>query len=232
MKTPLFSKTGSKSQATIELPKSIFEAPIKNHELLAQASRAYLADSRQAGAKTLKRGEVRGGGKKPWRQKGTGRARAGSTRSPLWRGGGVTFGPTGQENHAVQLTKKAKRTAVRQALSLKAKAGVLLTIEDLVLKTPKTKEAADLLKKLGLSRRILLVVDAKTDPLIRSTRNLANVQVLSAKYLNVVDILSADHILVTKPALGQISVWLGDKTAPKPETVSTKPPAKKIGKAS
>src|SRR5215510_6528191 len=100
------------------LNKDIFELTVENHELLKLAYDAYLANSRSAHAKTLKRGEVRGGGKKPWRQKGTGRARFGSSRNPIWRGGGIVFGPTGEENFTKKMTLKAKRTALRQALTM------------------------------------------------------------------------------------------------------------------
>ncbi|MCL2451648.1 50S ribosomal protein L4 [Candidatus Saccharibacteria bacterium] len=193
---------------TPKLDKSVFNVEVKNHELLKLAYESYLAEGRQVGAKTLKRGEVRGGGKKPWRQKGTGRARFGSSRNPIWRGGGVAFGPTGSENYAKKITKSAKKVALRQALTL-ANQAKKITVDEIKL-TGKTKDAAKALKdkKLDNKRRILYVVDAKTDAIMRSTNNLPNVEVLSAKYLTVYHILNADTIIVTPPAVEIVNEWL------------------------
>ncbi len=143
---PAFSKTGAKREATVKLDAAIFGAEA-NHQLVAQAYNHYLANGRQSSAVTLKRGEVRGGGRKPWRQKGTGRARFGSSRVPQWRGGGITFGPTGQENYTRTLPVKAKRAAIRQALSLQA--GNIWVIEALNFPDGKVKPAAELLAKLA-----------------------------------------------------------------------------------
>jgi large subunit ribosomal protein L4 len=121
------------------LPVDIFDVEVKNHELLKLAYNSYLANSRTASATTLQRGEVRGGGKKPWKQKGTGRARFGSSRNPIWRGGGVVFGPRGNENYTIIISKTSKRVAIRQALSLANQSSKVAVLEPSF--TGKTKEA-------------------------------------------------------------------------------------------
>ena len=128
------------------LDKDIFGLSVENHELVKLAYDSYLANSRSSHAKTLKRGEVRGGGKKPWKQKGTGRARFGSTRNPIWRHGGVAFGRTGEENFTKKLSKQAKRQAVMQALSLKNADKAVVVLEKEVKLTGKTKDAVKVLK--------------------------------------------------------------------------------------
>ncbi len=193
--------------ADLKLNKDIFEVEVKNHALLKKAYDAYLANSRMAHAKTLTRGLVRGGGKKPWRQKGTGRARFGSIRNPIWRGGGIVFGPTGNENYSIRLSKQEKRVALTQALSLKNQAGLIKSLE---FKTSgKTKDMADFLAKNKLEGRVLLVAGEKTPELIRSTNNLDNVKLVSAMYLNVFDMLNADAIVIDKAGLDKINNWLG-----------------------
>ena len=219
VKAEVFTKTGAKSTQTTALPGEIFDIEVKNHQLLHEALRAYQANRRQVSAKTKSRGEVRGGGKKPWRQKGTGRARAGSLRSPIWRGGGVIFGPTGNENYRVILPTKAKRLAIKQALSLKAADGAVKLVEELPVAEGKTKELAQFIDKLKIDRYILLVVDKKTAPLSRAANNLANLKLASAQYLNVFDVLRSDHILMTKPALRVVQDWLA---AAKTNEISTK----------
>lgn len=206
-----YSGTGTKAAAAVTLPKEVFGEEVKNHRLLQEAYRAYLAAGRAQSAKTLMRGEVRGGGKKPWRQKGTGRARVGSIRSPIWRGGGITFGPTGNENHTIKLSLKAKRKAIRQALTLKATDNQIKIIEDFKIKDGRTKVAASLLSKIGTSRRTLLVVETKNPEITRATNNLTGVELVSAKYLNVFKVLNADQIIITKPALVVVKEWLGSK---------------------
>ncbi len=193
--------------ADAKLNKDIFDVEVKNHQLLKKAYEAYLANSRSAKPKTLTRGLVRGGGKKPWRQKGTGRARFGSTRNPIWRTGGIVFGPTGNENHTIRLSKQEKRVALTQALTLKNQAGLIKTVE--FKTTGKTKEIADFLAKQKAEGRVLMVTGEKTNELIRATNNLQDVKLVSAIYLNVFDILNADMILVDKLALEKIDEWLG-----------------------
>lgn len=193
--------------AETKLNKDIFEVTVKNHALLKKAYDAYLANSRSSHAKTLTRGLVRGGGKKPWRQKGTGRARFGSIRNPIWRGGGIVFGPTGNENHTIRLSKQEKRVALTQALTLKHQAGLIKVLE--YKTTGKTKEMADFLAKNKLEGRVLLVAGEKTPELIRATRNLAEAKLVSAMYLNVFDILNADAIVIDQAGLDKINNWLG-----------------------
>ena len=188
------------------LPKEVFNVEVKNHELLKLAYDSFLANSRQASATTLQRGEVRGGGKKPWKQKGTGRARFGSTRNPIWRGGGVVFGPRGNENYAKKLTKTSKRVAVRQALSLANEAKNIL-VKD-IKTTGKTSEVVKFLADNKLDRKVLIVVDEKTPEIIRATNNIQQVLLVGATYLNVYHILNADHIVITPKAIPVITDWL------------------------
>ena len=195
------------------LDKDIFGLNVENYELVKLAYDAYLANSRSSHAKTLKRGEVRGGGKKPWKQKGTGRARFGSTRNPIWRHGGVAFGRTGEENFTKKLSKQAKRQAVAQALSIKNKDKVVIALETPVKLTGKTKDAVKMLKDLKLEgKNTLFVVAEKTPEVLRSTNNISNLKLVRAKYLNVFDIMNADAIVFNAEGLKAVSEWLkGDK---------------------
>lgn len=186
------------------LPKSVFAVEVRNHELLKLAYDAYLANNRLASATTKQRSEVRGGGKKPWRQKGTGRARFGSIRNPIWRGGGIVFGPRGNENYTKKISKTSKRVALRQALTVKAEKVLVADIKT----TGKTAEVAKFLKDNKLNRRILIVAE-KTEELIRATNNIQEVLLVSPMYLNVFDIMNADNIVIEPKALEVIESWLG-----------------------
>ena len=186
------------------LPKSVFAVEVRNHELLKLAYDAYLANNRLASATTKQRGEVRGGGKKPWRQKGTGRARFGSIRNPIWRGGGIVFGPRGNENYTKKISKTSKRVALRQALTVKADKVLVTDIKT----TGKTAEVAKFLKENNLNRRVLIVAE-KTEELIRATNNISEALLVSPMYLNVFDILNADHIVIAPKAIETIENWLG-----------------------
>ena len=191
------------------LNKDIFGLTVENHELVKLAYDTYLANSRSSHAKTLKRGEVRGGGKKPWKQKGTGRARFGSTRNPIWRHGGVAFGRTGEENFTKKIAKSSKLLAIRQALSMKNadKAVVVLPAEAKL--TGKTKDAAKILKDLKLEgKNVLAVAAEKTPEVLRSTNNLPNVKLVRATYLNVFDIMNANAIVFSEAALKATEKWL------------------------
>ena len=191
------------------LNKDIFGLNVENHELVKLAYDAYLANSRSSHAKTLKRGEVRGGGKKPWRQKGTGRARFGSTRNPIWRHGGVAFGRTGNENFTKKLSRSSKQLAVRQALSMKNAAKAVVVLDKDVKLTGKTKDAVKVLKDLKLENKNVLAVAAeKTPEVLRSTNNLPNVKLVRANYLNVFDIMNADAIVFSEAGLKATSEWL------------------------
>lgn len=194
-----------------KLPKDIFAVDVSNHELLKLAYDSYLANARLASATTKQRGEVSGGGKKPWKQKGTGRARFGSSRNPIWRGGGVVFGPRGNENYTKKLSKTAKKVAVRQALTL-AEQAKKISVKD-IKTTGKTAEIAKFLAESKLERRVLMVVDEKTTELMRATNNIQNVLVVRANYLSVYHILNADQIVITPKALPVITEWLGKEEA-------------------
>ena len=188
------------------LPKEVFAVDVKNHELLKLAYDAYLANARQASATTKTRGEVRGGGKKPWKQKGTGRARFGSTRNPIWRGGGIVFGPRGNENYSKKISTAAKRQAVKQALTLAEQSGKV-SVND-IKTTGKTAEVVKFLADNKLERKTLVVVDEKTPELLRATNNLQNVLLISTKYLSVYHILNADNIVLSKASLPTLKSWL------------------------
>ncbi len=215
-----FTKTGNKASVAAKLDKTVFSADIKNHELLKQAYLAYLNKGRSNLAVTKTRGLVRGGGRKPWRQKGTGRARFGSSRNPIWRGGGITFGPTGEENYVQKLSVQAKRQAIRQALSLAAASNKVMVLEAFENKDGKTKSAVSLLTKIGATKSTLLVVGKKDETIDRITRNIPTLKVVQASYINVFDAMNADHIIITNEALNMIKEWLG-KTA-SPRQASTK----------
>lgn len=203
------AKTPATSSATT-LPKEVFAVEVPNHQLVKLAYEAYLANGRGNYAKTLKRGEVSGGGKKPWKQKGTGRARFGSSRNPIWRKGGVAFGPTGNENYSKTISVTAKRVALRQALSMANKAKAITVVDD-----PKTTgKTAEIVKYLAAQKvepkdSVVLVVDTKTVELDRAARNIAGLQVVQGTYLNVFTILNADKILMTKAAVKAVKEWLG-----------------------
>ena len=194
-----------------KLPKSIFAVEVSNHELLKLAYDSYLANARLSSATTKQRGEVRGGGKKPWRQKGTGRARFGSSRNPIWRGGGIVFGPRGNENYTKKLSKTAKRVAVRQALTL-ANEAKKIVVKD-VKTTGKTAEIAAFLAENKFERKVLIVIDKKTPELMRATNNIQNVLVVSANYLSVYHILNADTIVLAPAALPVLTDWLEEDKA-------------------
>jgi large subunit ribosomal protein L4 len=196
----------TKAAATTALPKEVFAVEVPNHELLKLAYDSFLANNRLASATTKQRGEVRGGGKKPWKQKGTGRARFGSSRNPIWRGGGIVFGPRGNENYTKKLSLTSKHVALRQALTLADKADKVI-VKD-IKATAKTAEMVAFLADNKLDRKVLMVVDEKTPELIRATANLQNVLLVRATYLSVYYILNADKILITPAALVSIKNWL------------------------
>lgn len=219
MSVSTFTKTGTKATTPAKLNKAVFgEMPV-SHELLKSAYVAYQANNRANLAVAKTRGQISGGGKKPWRQKGTGRARAGSIRSPIWRGGGITFGPTGEENYTHKLNKNAKRKAIRQALSIAANTGKVIVIEDLVIKSGKTADAVKLLGKINANQNALIIVQERADETVRATNNLPNAKVIKAQYANVYDILNADHIVITAEALKAMTDWLtpATKTAERKE---------------
>ncbi len=209
MSVQSYTKSGSKSTSTTTLPKDIFNLDVKDHTLLKQAYDIYWGRKRSAMAVAKTRGLKRGGGRKPWKQKGTGRARAGTIRSPLWRGGGVTFGPTGFQNHRRSMSTATKQKTIRQALSVAVKSNKVSIIEGIEIKDGKSKEIAQLLKILDMQRRTLIVVANISQELDRAVRNIPDTEVKQANYLNVATILDADNLLLTKDSLDIIKNWLG-----------------------
>jgi large subunit ribosomal protein L4 len=192
--------------AKVTLPKNIFDVEINNHELLKLAYDSFLANSRNAHANTKKRGEVSGGGIKPWKQKGTGRARFGSSRNPIWRGGGIAFGPNGTENHTKKLSTTSKRVAIRQALTLANKAKKIVVLD--FKTTGKTSQAAKFLATNKLERKVLMVVDEKTPQILHATNNIQNILLIRANYLSVYHILNADKIVLSTKSVDVIKKWL------------------------
>jgi large subunit ribosomal protein L4 len=195
-----------KTAKTAVLPKEVFAVEVPNHELLKLAYDAFLANNRLASATTKQRGEVRGGGKKPWKQKGTGRARFGSSRNPIWRGGGIVFGPRGNENYTKKISTTSKRVALRQALTLADQAGKIIVSD--VKTTGKTSEIVKFLADNKLDRKVLIVVDEKTNEIIRATSNLQQVLLTRAMYLSVYHILNADKIVLSTASVDVIKNWL------------------------
>ncbi|MBQ2660286.1 50S ribosomal protein L4 [Candidatus Saccharibacteria bacterium] len=194
---------------TVKLNKEIFGLEVKNHELIKLAYDAYLANSRSSHAKTMTRAEVSGGGKKPWKQKGTGRARFGSSRNPIWRHGGVAFGRTGLENFEKKLSKTSKKVAICQALSLKNAEKAVFILSPSVKLTGKTKDAVKVLKDMKLeNKNVLAVANEKTPEVLRSTNNIENLKLVRATYLNVFDIMNADAIVFSEAALKAVENWL------------------------
>ncbi len=192
--------------AKTALPPEIFAVDVPNHELLKLAYDSYLANSRLASATTKQRGEVSGGGKKPWAQKGTGRARFGSSRNPIWRGGGIVFGPRGNENYTKRVSTTSKRVALRQALTLAHTAGKIVVLD--FKTTGKTSETVKFLADNKLERKVLIVVDEKTPEIIRATNNIQSALLIRANYLSVYHILNADHIVLSAASVAVIQKWL------------------------
>lgn len=214
MAVATYTKTGTKATTPAKLDKAVFGVDTKNHDLVKAAYEAYLANGRPNLAKTKSRGMVQGSTRKHHRQKGTGRARAGAVSNPLWRSGGITFGPTGLENYSKGLNVKAKRLALRQALSLKA--DNVKVIEAFECKDGKTATVAKLLGKIEAEGNVLIVVEAKNEEVERSTRNLPNAKAVHANYLNVYDVVNADCIVMSQKALAAVNEWLGAKPAARP----------------
>ncbi len=215
----LLDKNGKESKNSADFDSSLLSVEPNKH-LIYLAAVMQEANQRSAKAKCKTRSEVRGGGAKPWRQKGTGRARAGSSNSPLWRGGGVMFGPTGKENYTKKLTKKASKKAVLSALLQTVNAGNLVAIESFDVKEGKTKEVTQLFAILSLNNLSVLIVAVNAannlELLKRASRNIANVRLINADRLNVLDILKADKVLITNKALKEaeerFSMFIGAET--------------------
>jgi len=183
----------------LELDEYVFGIEPNTH-VMHSAVVSQLASLRRGTHSTLLRGEVRGGGRKPWRQKGTGRARAGSIRSPLWRGGAVLFGPKPRD-YGFSLPKKVRRLALRSALSSKVVEQQLIVLEDLNLNEAKTREMVKVLKALNVNKKALIVTDEACDTVTRSARNIDGVKTTAVEGLNVYEILKYDVIVMTKAAV-------------------------------
>lgn len=191
----------------VELPPSITTQPPREH-LLYEVVKMQLANRRAGTAATKTRGEVSGGGRKPWRQKGTGRARAGSNRSPLWVGGATVFGPQ-PRSYSYRLPRSARKTALCSALALKQRQGELFVVSNIVLAEPKTKCMAAFLSRLELGKSILVVIPEENALIERTARNLPGVKVLRSEGLNVYDLLLYRTVLFTREAIMRVSERLG-----------------------
>ncbi|MEK7617642.1 MAG: 50S ribosomal protein L4 [Patescibacteria group bacterium] len=215
MKVPVYNQK-AEIVGDIELNSKIFEVKPKQH-LLAEAVRVQLSNARIGTAHTKTKGEVRGGGRKPWKQKGTGRARAGSIRSPIWRGGGITFGPRSNRNWELKMNKKAKKQALFMTLSDKVKENRFIVVDKMELSAIKTKEMLGILKDFrskikDLGKKQILVLPKKDEKLVKSSRNLPNISSIFANSLNVVDVINADSMIVLKDSLPVIErVYLREK---------------------
>ncbi|MBU7456024.1 50S ribosomal protein L4 [Leuconostoc fallax] len=191
------------SQATeIELNDAVFGVE-PNNAVVTDAVLMQRAALRQGTHAVKNRSAVSGGGKKPWKQKGTGRARQGSTRSPQWRGGGVVFGPT-PRSYAYRINRKSYQLALKSALSQKVSESKLLVVDALSFETPKTKAFGQVLANLSVDSKVLVIVDEDNDNAILSARNLNNVQVMTAKGINVLDVVNADKLVIVQSAIEEI----------------------------
>jgi large subunit ribosomal protein L4 len=191
----------------IELRDDIFAAPI-NKTVMHQALVRQLANARRGTHKVKTRSEVAGGGRKPWRQKGTGRARQGSTRSPQWRGGGIVFGPT-PRSYEQKMPRKMRRVAMRSALSVKAGNEQLVVVQDLALAQPKTKDMVAVLRNLNAQQSALILLPQRNSNVELAARNLPDVKTLQAGYLNMRDLLGYRTVIVTTDAISEIERILG-----------------------
>src|SRR5438270_1620731 len=206
MSVTVYDREGKES-GQVELPASVFNVPV-NEAVLHQAVLRQQANDRQGTHQTKTRGEVSGGGKKPWKQKGTGRARQGSTRAPQWRDGGAVFGPH-PRSYEQKMPRKQRRVALRSALAAKHQDGAVRVIEELAFEAPKTRLVAELFDQLGAGARTLFVIREHDLNLEKSTRNLASVKTILTGNLNPADVLTADTVVFTRSALTELEEWLG-----------------------
>lgn len=206
-KLALYNRDGEQV-GEIEVQAALFEAPMKQGALY-QTAVSQAANRRQGTAASRDRGEVRGGGGKPWPQKGTGRARHGSTRSPIWVGGGTVFGPHPRD-YGFTVPKKVRRAALKSVLSAKVREGKLLVVDDFVIEEPKTRAVVQILKNLNASGKSLIVTGRPDQNVIKSARNLPGVKTTEARQLNVLDILSYDYLVMTRDALEKVQEVFGE----------------------
>ncbi|MBD3208329.1 MAG: 50S ribosomal protein L4 [Candidatus Nealsonbacteria bacterium] len=219
MKQKVYNQQG-KEVGEVTLPKEIFEKEV-NADLLHQVVVSQTSNKRQVVAHAKGRGEVSGGGRKPWRQKGTGRARHGSIRSPIWVGGGVTFGPTKDRNFKKSIPKKMKKAALFMVLSAKAKEGCLIVLDSLDIEKPKTKLMSEILNKLPAGKESsLLALPKMEEKIIRASRNIPYLEVTQARNLNSLKLLSAKYLILPKESIEVITeTFLGKKSKAKKEKV-------------
>ena len=206
MQVPVYNIQGEQISKA-ELRDDIFAVPV-NKALMHQALLRQMANARLGTHKTKARGEVRGGGRKPWRQKGTGRARQGSIRAPHWRGGGTVFGPT-PRSYEQKMPRKMRRQALRSALSVKASEAQVRVLDVLEMQEPKSKEVLSILQNLGVDSSTLILLPQRDEVILRSVRNLPEVRTLVAQYLNVRDLLKYEYILMPLASLEVIEGILG-----------------------
>ncbi len=199
MKLDLYQQSGEK-KGSVEANDKLFAAKV-NDELMRLALVRQLSNARQANAHTKSRGEIRGGGKKPWRQKGTGRARFGSSRNPIWRSGGVAFGPRNTQNFEKQMPKKARRAALFSGLSQKAADKQVFALDKFEAKEPKTRDFKAMLDKLPVEKSVLVVLSEKDLNLEKSASNLPNVKTILVDYLNLHDLLKFEKVMFMESAL-------------------------------
>jgi large subunit ribosomal protein L4 len=196
---------------TVELPENIFNIEI-NKDVIYQVVNAQMSNGRQKLAHTKNRGDVSGGGKKPWRQKGTGRARHGSIRSPLWRGGGITFGPRNEENFSKKINKKIKQKALFMVLTSKVQDKELMIVDTLTIDEPKTKLLAEILSNIFDKKQdsVLMAMSQKNENLTKASRNIAKIKTILADSLNVLDLLSFKYLLLDKESIKIIEKTYGN----------------------
>jgi large subunit ribosomal protein L4 len=206
MQVPVYNVQGEQVSEA-ELRDDIFAAPI-NEAVMHQALVRQMANAHLGTHKTKTRGEVSGGGRKPWRQKGTGRARQGSIRAPHWRGGGTVFGPQ-PRSYRQKMPRKMRRQALRSVLSVKAGESQVVVLDALEMAEPRTKEIRNLLQNLGIDSSALILLPGRDETILRSVRNLPEVRTLVAQYLNVRDLLQYDYILMPLDSLAVIEGILG-----------------------
>lgn len=207
MKLAVYDQKGKKSTKTAEVQDSVFAAK-RNDALLAQYVYVYLSNQRASIAHAKDRSAVSGGGKKPWRQKGTGRARHGSSRSPIWSGGGVTFGPSSARNWTKKITKNMKRRALATALSRLAAEDKVKVIDSIEMKDGAlTKQGVELLEAFGSPRKLTIVTGTKNDKLINAFSNISNVNVMLVSELNAYTAANAGEMLITQDALEYTNHW-------------------------
>ena len=200
-KVALYDITGSQI-GDVELRDDIFGVEINTH-VMYEAVKNYLANQRQGTQSAKTRAEVRGGGRKPWRQKGTGRARQGSIRSPQWKGGGVVFAPKPRD-YSYKLPKKIKRLALKSALSSKVQDQEIIVVDKLVLDKPKTKEMVKVLSNLKAGKKTLVVIPERDETVILAARNIPGVKTAYVNTINVYDILNCDSFLITRDAVNKV----------------------------